>query len=168
MTIADIAKAARVSAPTIYAVFRSKRGILAELLDRHLHAPDLEAIYVAMCAQTDPREKIRTGTRLVRIVHESALPLDRVPMSGAGVIDPELVHVISECEQRRRECQEPLIAELQAAGHLRADLAPAQALDVLWALTGRGLYSMLCKERGWSGQQYEEWLCSTLSSALLR
>lgn len=167
MTIAGIARAAGVSAPTVYATFRSKRGILAELLDRNLDNPDLYAVHQSLHALTDPREKLRAGARLVRMVLESELPHGFEHMGGAGVIDPELLRLIMDRESLRRECQKEYIDELRQSGYLRADISCERALDTLWVLTSRPVYFMLTKERGWDGQAYEEWLYATLEAALL-
>ena len=46
-------------------------------------------------------------------------------------------------------------------------LGKARAREILWALTSRDLYRMLVRERGWSSQEFEEWLGRTLVEALL-
>lgn len=43
MTIEAIARRAEVSAPSVYAIFKSKAGIMAELLDRSSFGPDYES-----------------------------------------------------------------------------------------------------------------------------
>jgi hypothetical protein len=50
---------------------------------------------------------------------------------------------------------------------LRADLKPARAREILWAMTSRDLYRMLVRERGWPSQEFEDWLGGTLVDVLL-
>ncbi|HEX6771094.1 MAG TPA: TetR/AcrR family transcriptional regulator, partial [Acidobacteriaceae bacterium] len=51
---------------------------------------------------------------------------------------------------------------------LRRGLDPKQARDILWSLTSRDLYRLLVRDRGWTAQQYEDWLGNTLVEALVR
>jgi hypothetical protein len=60
-----------------------------------------------------------------------------------------------------------MIISLRDAGRLRAELDYTTARDIFWTLTGRDIYRMLVRERGWSSQKYEEWLADTLVLSLL-
>jgi hypothetical protein len=51
---------------------------------------------------------------------------------------------------------------------LRHGLDPRHGRDILWSLTSRDLYCILVRDRGWTAQQYEEWLANTLVETLLR
>lgn len=46
---------------------------------------------------------------------------------------------------------------MDKTGRLRAGLSPAEALAVIWAMTGSDLFSMLVFERGWTPSRYEDW-----------
>jgi hypothetical protein len=72
-----------------------------------------------------------------------------------------------ESEDRRYEAQAPNIALLLQSGRLRPELDATTARDVLWSLTGRELYRMLVRERGWTSERYEAWLADMLMQALL-
>ena len=43
----------------------------------------------------------------------------------------------------------------------------AQAQDVVWTLISPEIYRMLVLERHWSAANYEQWLTSSLTAALL-
>ena len=88
-------------------------------------------------------------------------------LRGAGVLAPELSRVERERESMRYDRQEPLIEYLAKKKHLRPGIGKARAREILWALTSRDLYRMLVRERGWSSQEFEEWLGRTLVEALL-
>jgi hypothetical protein len=60
-----------------------------------------------------------------------------------------------------------MITSLGEAGRLRPELDHAAARDVFWMFTGRDVYRMLVRERGWSSQKYQDWLADTLVRALL-
>jgi hypothetical protein len=48
-----------------------------------------------------------------------------------------------------------------------ARLDHTTARDIFWMLTGRDIYRMLVRERGWSSKKYQEWLADTLVRSLL-
>ena len=61
-----------------------------------------------------------------------------------------------------------MTAFLRDAKRLSPELDYGTARDVFWTLTGRDIYRMLVRERGWSSQQYQDWLADTLVRSLLR
>ena len=60
-----------------------------------------------------------------------------------------------------------MINSLRDARRLRPALDYTTARDIFWMLTGRDVYRMLVRERGWSSQKYEGWLADTLVHSLL-
>ena len=56
---------------------------------------------------------------------------------------------------------------LRDSRRLRPELDYQTARDVFWMFTGRDVYRMLVRERGWSPQKYEDWLADTLIRNLL-
>jgi hypothetical protein len=60
-----------------------------------------------------------------------------------------------------------MIISLRDAKRLRLGLNHQTARDIFWMLTGRDVYRMLVRERGWSPQKYQDWLADTLVHSLL-
>ena len=60
-----------------------------------------------------------------------------------------------------------MIISLREAGRLRPALDYGTARDIFWTFTGRDVYRMLVRERGWSPQKYQDWLADTLVHSLL-
>jgi hypothetical protein len=83
------------------------------------------------------------------------------------VVAPELAKLEQQRECLRYERQEKMIVSLRDAERLRADLDNTAARDIFWMLTSRDIYRMLVRERGWSSQQYPDWLADTLVRSLL-
>jgi AcrR family transcriptional regulator len=165
-TIDAIAREAGVAAQTVYAVFGSKRGILTELQDQDSFGPDYQELIRQVEATTDPEVKVRFPARFARQIHDAqSTTFDR--FRGAGVVAPDLASLEKERECRRYEAQKHLIEFLHQAGRLRKGLTVERARDILWALTGRELYRMLVRERGWTSQAYETWLAETLAASLI-
>lgn len=166
MTIEAIAQRARVSAQTVYAIFKSKAGILTELLDESTFGADYEhAVHEALSA-SEPESRLRLAASIARMIHEAqSATIDQ--MRGAGVVAPELARLEQQREQLRYERQERMIISLSESNSLRRNLNYATARDILWTLTGRDIYRMLVRERAWSPQKYQDWLADALVESLL-
>jgi AcrR family transcriptional regulator len=166
MTVEAVARRAEVAAQTIYAVFGSKTGILAELLNQTTFGADYENTVRQTLEEKDPEKRLRGAARIARQIHDaqrSGFDLLR----GAGVVAPELARLEQERERIRYEREEAMILSLRDAKRLRPGLSYQAARDILWALTGSDLYRMLVRERGWSSQNYQDWLADTLVRSLL-
>lgn len=166
MTIDAVARRAEVSVQTVYAVFGSKTGILAELLNQATFGPDYEQTVRRTLEEKDPETRLRGAARIARQIHDaqrSGFDLLR----GAGVVAPELAQLEQEREHMRYQRQEAMIASLRDAKRLRPELSSRSARDLLWALTSGDVYRMLVRERGWSSQRYQDWLADTLVHSLL-
>jgi len=166
MTVDAVAKEAGVAAPTVYAVFGSKIGILAELLDQARFGLRFEELVQQTMATSEPVDRLRMVARIARTVYESESTIVDL-LRGAMVVAPELANLKKESECQRYEAQEPNITLIIQAGRLRQDLDATSARDVLWSMTGRESYRMLVHERGWTPERYETWLADMLIKALL-
>lgn len=166
MTIEAIARRAEVSAQSVYAIFKSKTGILSELLDEATFGEEYEEAVRQALAARDPETRLRLAARIARQIHE---PLSAAfdLLRGAGVVAPELAKLEKQRERLRYERQERMIISLRDAGRLRPGLNHRTARDIFWVLTGRDVYRMLVRERGWSAQKYQDWLGDSLVSFLL-
>jgi AcrR family transcriptional regulator len=166
MTIDAVAREAEVAAQTVYAVFGSKIGILNEILDEARFDESYQELVRQARTAPDPRARLRSSARIARQIFDSERPVLDL-LRGAGVLAPELSRVEQERESMRYERQGPLIEYLAKKKQLRADLKPARAREILWAMTSRDLYRMLVRERGWPSQEFEDWLGGTLVDVLL-
>ena len=166
MTIEAIAERAEVSAQSVYAIFKSKTGILAELVDQSSFGVDYENLVRQALDTTDPEARLKFAARIARQIHESQVAMFDL-LRGAGVVAPKLAKLEQQRECVRYERQESTMIVLRDSGRLRPELDYQTARDVFWMLTGRDVYRMLVRERGWSPQKYEEWLGDTLIKNLL-
>jgi hypothetical protein len=109
---------------------------------------------------------LRLAAPIARQIHDAqSATLDL--LRGAGVVAPELANLEQQRECLRYERQERMIISLRDAGRLRPELDHATSRDIFWMLTGRDVYRMLVRERGWSSQKYQDWLADTLVASLL-
>ena len=164
MTIEAIALRAEVSAQSVYAIFKSKTGILAEILDRSTFTADYEDAVQKALNAGDPETRLRLAARIARQIHDAQSATFDL-LRGMGVVAPELAKLELQREHLRYEREEVMIRLLRDSGSLRLDFGSAR--DVFWMFTGRDVYRMLVRERGWSPQKYEAWLADSLVGALL-
>lgn len=102
----------------------------------------------------------------VRTTREGGAPVARI-IQAAGDADPELAVLWQEIQDERHERMAELAEALSSAGLLTKDLDLAEATDILWTLTSNDNYAHLVLERGWSAEQYEDWLEGALASSLM-
>ncbi len=163
VTIDHLAKAAKVSSPTIYALFQSKRGILHALLDQSF--PSRESLVEQAQKEKSPEKRLALAAKIARQMYDAEK--QQIDMfSGAMVLAPEFKKLAQEREQRRyKRLKETLHTLTQC---LPEDLTLTQAHDILWAFTGRDMYRLFVVERNWSPEDYEQWLTQLLKKVLLK
>jgi AcrR family transcriptional regulator len=166
-TLQMIAEAAEVSPKTVSAVFGSKHGILAALVNPSAFDNPVLHLLDQLRASQEPLRRVALVVLITRQVYES-LSSQLELLRTAGVVAPELADLARQVELRRRHNQSYLIAYLQEQGVLRHELSSEEAIDVLWTLTSYDLYRMLVVERHWSPERYETWLTNLLIQQLLQ
>ncbi|MDQ1616553.1 MAG: hypothetical protein QOJ60_2492 [Actinomycetota bacterium] len=98
--------------------------------------------------------KTRTGHLLIAI-------------RDAADTHPEVRALWDEIEAKLQEVSTGVIAQILAAGALRADIDAAGAADQLWAINHPSMWHLLVVRRGWSDDAYQEWLARTFTEQLL-
>lgn len=166
MTIEGIAQRAGVSAQTVYAIFKSKTGILIALLDQTMFGPEYNDVVRQARSASDPETRLRRAASVAKQIRDSQSAAFDL-LRGAGVVAPGLAKLERQRERLRYEAEEGMITFLREAGRLRPGLTHKTARDIFWMLTGGDVYRMLVRERGWSPHKYQEWLADTLVHSLL-
>ena len=163
VTIHSIAAAAEVSMPTIYALFKSKKGVLQALIDNALPPQAFTELVEKSMEDAPSQDRLKVTAKLSRSLYDAERGLMDI-LRGASVLSPEFKELEQERERRRFERQAEFVKTLDLAKGL-----PLQkARQILWALTGRDLYRQLVIEQGWSSDAYEKWLADLLAKALLK
>lgn len=166
VTIAEIGDKAGVAASTVYALFKSKDGILQAIMREALFGDRFRAAQAIMDGMTDAKQLIALTANVARAIYESEsqeLGLIR----GASAFSPALRKIEAEFEGIRYQMQEERIRALFSQGNARRGLNAEQARRLLWMYTSRDVYRMLVQDGGWSAQRYQEWLARTLVEALM-
>ena len=172
-TLAAVARDAGVSVDTVYAVFGSKRGLLAAVMDVNVGGDDKPLAVLdrelpqRMRAESDQRRQISLFATGMAGELERMRPLDDVLRSAAAA-DPDVAAARHEQNDvQRHAAMATVIGWVRARGQLRSGLDDAAAADVVWTLTSPEVHHMLLTTRGWTRSQYETWLRETLERALL-
>jgi AcrR family transcriptional regulator len=166
MTIPAVARAAGVAVPTVYAIFGSKKGIVAELLDEARFGDGYQALIGEVRKVTDPIAMLDFPPRFARQIYEAEIPVEDL-LRGAGMVAPELAAVEDERNCQRYDSQLMVIEALEQGKLLRPGLDRDAARAVLWSLTSREIFRMLVRERGWTPAAYEAWLAEALRRELM-
>lgn len=166
VTIEQIAQAGNVSAPTIYALFQSKRGILRALMNEALPAEQFESLVKEAMQAKSAKAHLALSAKIARQMYDAERSQMYV-FRGASVLAPEFKELEKEREQRRYTRQEESIKMTAKEGALAQGLCLSKARDILWAFTGRDMYRMLVIEQEWTSDEYEQWLAQLLVRTLL-
>jgi AcrR family transcriptional regulator len=166
-TVEAIAREASVAVPTVYAVFGSKRRILAELVDRARFGPEFQKLIGEAETVDDPVARLRLTARIVRQVCDGErAELDL--LRKARVVIPEIEARHEELECGRYDAQCVTVNLLLRHKLLKPGLSPQEARDLLFTFTSREMYALLVVERGWSSDHYQKWLGETLIAMLVK
>lgn len=165
VTMADIARAARVAYQTVYSVFGTKLRLAQALIEAGWPHVD-EALKLVDQARksTDPEVWLRTAAQVSRRINGPCADLNRF-MRESG--DPDLVARYRQNDEQRYTGLRELAVMLERSGRLRARISGPEAHAVLWAMTGPDWYAQLVFERRWSPTRYEELLGQALVNVLL-
>ncbi len=167
VTINMIAKAAQVSMPTVYAIFKSKRGVLQALIDEALPPKEFAQLVEKSMKEKGPQERLKLTAKLSRNIYDAERGFMDI-LRGASVVAPEFKELEQEREKRRYERQSEYVHKLMNENCLAEELTFEKARDILWAFTGRDIYRMFVLERSWTSDEYEKWLAELLCKSLLK
>ena len=167
VTMEDIAREAGVAYQTVYGIFGSKLRLAQRLIEIGFpHVSDALQLFEAVPDSAEPEVWFRTGARVNRLIYELCADLLRF-MRESG--DPGLLKRFRDREEQRLEgmAQFGVWAKLERSGRLRAGISPAEAVEMIWALSGPDQYNQLVFERGWTPSRYERWLGDAMINSLL-
>jgi AcrR family transcriptional regulator len=171
-TLEAIADAADTSLPTLYRLFSSKPALLKAVLDVSFGGDDQPIAFgdrpdvQAARGETDPQAMITAFARVGRDFMERSSAIMRV-LATAAAVDPEAAQLMKEIRRQRHVGQSRIVAALSALGALDPELGSSEAVDMTYVAFSPDVHYILTVERGWTAEQYEQWLIRSLG-ALLR
>jgi len=111
VTIAEIADKAGVAGSTVYAVFKSKEGILRDLMEQSLFGDRFQSAQQGLAAIKDPVEAIARTAHVARAIYESESS-DLGLLRNVSGFSPALRKIEEEFERTRFEMQEDRLRRL--------------------------------------------------------
>jgi AcrR family transcriptional regulator len=171
-TLEAIADAADTSLPTLYRLFSSKPALLKAVLDVSFGGDDQPVAFgdrsdvQAARGETDPQAMITAFARVGRDFMERSSAIMRV-LATAAAVDPEAAQLMEVIRRQRHVGQSRIVAALSALDALDPELGSSEAVDMTYVAFSPDVHYILTVERGWTAEQYEQWLIRSLG-ALLR
>lgn len=164
-TIAAIAKRAGVSAPTVYAVFGGKAGIVVAMLEELEQNADRDVWVGKLMVAADPYEQVRIFATWIRTLYEGGAAIIRAAIAARS--NPEVAAFADRGDAARREGTMTLTGMWDAAGALRLGRSADEVAEEFWMLTSVEQYLFAIDRLGWTSDQYESWLADLLPRQLL-
>lgn len=168
-TLEDIAIAAGVSRPTVFAAVGSKPALISQARDVALVGDDEpipmpERPWVqALRAEPDAGKALRIYAGAMAEIHGRAAKLELTITSAA---EPELQELSRTARAQRRLGCGIITGLVVAKRRLRRGLNAETAADIMFATASPEVFDLLVSVRSWSVKRYEEWLASTLEQQL--
>jgi AcrR family transcriptional regulator len=169
-TMKDVAEAAGVAVQTVFGQ-GSKAALLLACVDRALVGDDET---VPLRQREHFTRLLAAGTAPVKLAVLREMAVDRVPSIGpilrvfrdAAGGDAEIAASWAEYERRRLADTEVLAGSF--APLLREGVDLPRAVDVLWSVFTAETAAMFMTGRGWTVEQYADWLVEAVDALLLR
>ena len=157
-TLTSIASEAGVAVQTVYAVYGSKAGILRALRDGVVHLREADAAFEQAMTAPKLERKLELFARSIRIRWEHGHDIV-VANDEASRTDPAVKSEVERAVALRREGIGRLARTFGNTGDGRIQA-------VLDALTLPEVYREFVVVHGWSADDFETWLASTLKRTL--
>ncbi len=167
VTMAQIAKAARVSRQAVYLHFADRADLMVALV-RHVDqkrglAEEIQRIASAPNAKAALSAMVSLQARANPDIWAVARAVDAVRRT-----DEAAERSWQDRHQHRLEGCRQIVERLRREGGLREDLDPATAADLLWTLTSPRTWEDLVLQRGWTPEHYQLHITRLLLAALAR
>ena len=171
-TMAAIANEAQVALKTVYIAFETKSGVLRALWNLRLRGDRDELPvsgqprYREVLEEPDPERQLRLNARNSREGKLRVAALAEVIRASAA-LDPDIGALWERINREYHANQRVIVESLDHKGALQRGLSIDRATDILWALNHPNTWQLLVTERGWTPEQYEQWVGDTASAQLL-
>lgn len=167
VTMAHIAKAARLSRQAVYLHFADRADLMVALVqhvdEKRGMAAEILRVVEAPTGREALREMALLQARMNPAVWAAARAVDAVRRTDRAAErswQDRLKHRLEGCRL--------MIARLEREGELREHLAPSDAADLLWVLTSLRVWEDLVLERNWTAEQYVKHITEVLFQTLCR
>lgn len=162
----EIARIARVSPATVYAVGGGKSGLLRTLIESGTTADDIPAVLATIESFTEPRQLISFLVHATRVKFEQWSDLMRQVVVAAAQ-EPSVREILQIAHDSMRDGLALSARRLESMDALREGMDALRATDLLWLHLCNAAYFIRTDDLGWSLDESETWLNDALPVALL-
>ncbi|NKE61519.1 TetR/AcrR family transcriptional regulator [Lentzea sp. PSKA42] len=155
VTVADIAKRARVAPQTVYSSAGSKSEILHKIVSESIGRTDAAATTEAIRRTDGLATALTLLAKGTRVGNENEQQIVEV-LYGAFPVHEDGAALWKQSTSAYRQALSEVAEHLRDKGLLKMDVE--RATDVLWFCFGFGAWRTLVKECGWSWDDAERWL----------
>ncbi len=164
--VRDVAAAAGVAEPTVYAVYGSKAGLALALIDAVAETADLEAQEADLAAAAgDPAGQLAAMAGFDRRLFESGGDVLGL-LHDAGRSDPGLAAAYRQGRAQADRVRQQVLGSWPPHA-FREGMDPKLAADTYAAMCNIDVYRVLAEERGWSPERIERWWVDCLTRLIL-
>jgi len=171
-TIGDIAGAADVSVPLVYAAFESKAGVLSRVVETAITGDETAPPVLEqpagqeILAEPDLAKRLDTIVQLMRLSHERAAALIQL-VESARASDPALGTLAEAIDASLRQDARVFVDAIPTKA-LRRGITRQEAADLLYMLCAARNWIILVEHCGWAPNQYERWMLDIMTRLLFR
>ncbi|MGC2169047.1 MAG: TetR family transcriptional regulator [Acidimicrobiales bacterium] len=165
-TVAEIAAAANVAVPTVYASVGPKPAILGEWRKEiPVLAGVPEDTRAALALATDPVQVIRGCVAVIRRMMETSGDL-LFAIESAAPFEPAAAEAWEEGLVIHRRGWGMVVERLEALGALKQKLPATKVADVLSLLSLPATWRTFENDYGWSYDEIESWIVETAITSM--
>ncbi|GAA1376571.1 TetR/AcrR family transcriptional regulator [Catellatospora chokoriensis] len=166
VTVSDIAKAARVAVPTVYASAGGKAAILSALIQPAVNDPSVGETLAAVATAQEPGLVIDLTAEGTRRAHERHWDILYGLLRHAPG-ETVAREVLDAGIQSYLDALTTIVDRLATLGGLASGIDRAEALDLMWFYLGQPAWFTLVGDRGWTFDRAQAWLAASARYALL-
>ncbi len=170
-TIRAIAAQAKVSVPTVEALFGTKARLLKAAIDVAIAGDDEPVPVLDRAWAADAREAGSVGEFLSVVAGVVAAAQAR----SAGLVlavfegsakDRELEQVAGQMVAQRAVTASWIVDGVSRVASLRQGCSNEEAIDTVWMLMDPAVFERLTRRRGWTLEHYESWFARSVARLL--
>lgn len=171
-TIRAVAAEAKVSVPTVEALFGTKTRLLKAAIDVAIAGdaepvPMLDRDWAAAAANaTGVDDLLSIVADVIAPAQGRSSGLVLSVFEGAGS-DPELAALATQMSTQRVTMASWVVARIAALQALRGEIAEDEAVDSVYALMEPAVFDRLTRQRGWTGARYATWFARSVRHLLV-
>jgi AcrR family transcriptional regulator len=164
--VQQIAEESGVAVQTIYSSVGSKGALVMALNDLIDEEADVSGLGAALMQESDPSQLIAKSVHLTRQLNERCGDLIRVLLS-AEPAEADAAAAVADGMRRHEQGASVMAQRLAALGALRAGTTVERAGAAFAMMTSPPSWRQLTHGAGWTFDEAEAWLATSLTQVLL-